>query len=158
MEEFTIKRTKYLVTLKFKIFTISDLDFFFLTPSLESVLEKLQKIEGIKDLKKYNMKTCESSRQTENISEGIKRNGAAGSICLWLKESRHISERLCWRCIMFYFFSLHRHRPLLPDSSPQWRRKWQPTPVFLPRESSRQRSLVGCCPWSHTELGKTEEP
>ena len=48
------------------------------------------------------MKTCESSRQTENISEGIKRNGAAGSICLWLRESRHISERLCWRCIMFY--------------------------------------------------------
>ena len=28
-----------------------------------------------------------------------------------------------------------------------WRRKWQPTPVFLPRESHEQRSLVGCCPW-----------
>ena len=26
-----------------------------------------------------------------------------------------------------------------------WRRKWQPTPVFLPRESCGQRSLVGCC-------------
>ena len=26
------------------------------------------------------------------------------------------------------------------------RRKWQPTPVFLPRESHGQRSLVGCCP------------
>ena len=25
------------------------------------------------------------------------------------------------------------------------RRKWQPTPVFLPRESRGQRSLVGCC-------------
>ena len=25
-------------------------------------------------------------------------------------------------------------------------RKWQPTPVFLPRESHGQRSLVGCCP------------
>ena len=24
-----------------------------------------------------------------------------------------------------------------------WRRKWQPTPVFLPRESHGQRSLVG---------------
>ena len=23
---------------------------------------------------------------------------------------------------------------------------WQPTPVFLPRESRGQRSLVGCCP------------
>ena len=25
-----------------------------------------------------------------------------------------------------------------------WRRKWQPTPVFFPRESCGQRSLVGC--------------
>jgi len=25
-----------------------------------------------------------------------------------------------------------------------WRRKWQPTPVFLPGESNGQRSLVGC--------------
>ena len=25
-----------------------------------------------------------------------------------------------------------------------WRRKWQPTPVFLPEESQRQSSLVGC--------------
>ena len=30
-----------------------------------------------------------------------------------------------------------------------WRRKWQPTPVFLPGESHRQRSLVGYSPWGH---------
>ena len=28
-----------------------------------------------------------------------------------------------------------------------WRRKWQPTPVFLPRKSLGQRSLVGYSPW-----------
>ena len=28
-----------------------------------------------------------------------------------------------------------------------WRRKWQPTPVFLPGESQGWRSLVGCCLW-----------
>ena len=28
-----------------------------------------------------------------------------------------------------------------------WRRKWQPTPVFLPRESHGQRILVGYSPW-----------
>ena len=28
-----------------------------------------------------------------------------------------------------------------------WRRKWQPTPVFLPRESQGQQSLVGCHLW-----------
>ena len=28
-----------------------------------------------------------------------------------------------------------------------WRRKWQPTPVFLPGESQGRRSLVGCSLW-----------
>ena len=28
-----------------------------------------------------------------------------------------------------------------------WRRKWQPTPVFLPGESQGQGSLVGCRLW-----------
>ena len=37
-----------------------------------------------------------------------------------------------------------------------WRRKWQPTPVFLPGESQGQRSLVGCCLWSCTESDTTE--
>ena len=32
-----------------------------------------------------------------------------------------------------------------------WRRKWQPTPVFLPGESQEQGSLVGCRLWGHTE-------
>ena len=31
-----------------------------------------------------------------------------------------------------------------------WRRKWQPTPVFLPGKIP-QRSLVGYCPWGHKE-------
>ena len=37
-----------------------------------------------------------------------------------------------------------------------WRRARQPTPVFLPRESHEQRSLVGCHPLGHTELDMTE--
>ena len=37
-----------------------------------------------------------------------------------------------------------------------WRRKWQPTPVFLPGESHGRRSLVGCSPWGRTELDTTE--
>ena len=37
-----------------------------------------------------------------------------------------------------------------------WRRAWQPTPVFLPRESQGQRSLVGNCLWGHKELAMTE--
>ena len=38
-----------------------------------------------------------------------------------------------------------------------WRRKWQPTPVFLPGESQVQRSLVGCRLWGLTESDTTEE-
>ena len=37
-----------------------------------------------------------------------------------------------------------------------WRRKWQPTPVFLPGESQRWGSLVGCCLWGRTESDTTE--
>ena len=37
-----------------------------------------------------------------------------------------------------------------------WREKWQPTPVFLPRESHGERSLVGCGPWGHKESDTTE--
>ena len=37
-----------------------------------------------------------------------------------------------------------------------WRRKWHPTPVFLPGESHGRRSLVGCSPWGRTESDTTE--
>ena len=37
-----------------------------------------------------------------------------------------------------------------------WRRKWQPTPVFLPGESQGWGSLVGCSPWGRTESDTTE--
>ena len=37
-----------------------------------------------------------------------------------------------------------------------WRRKWQPTPVFLPGESQGRRSLVGCQLWGRTESDTTE--
>ena len=37
-----------------------------------------------------------------------------------------------------------------------WRRKWQPTQVFLPGEFHGQRSLVGYSSWSHKELDITK--
>ena len=38
-----------------------------------------------------------------------------------------------------------------------WRRKWQPTPVFLPRESQGRGSLVVCRLWGRTESDTTED-
>ena len=36
-----------------------------------------------------------------------------------------------------------------------WRRKWEPTPIFLPGKSHGQRSLVGYRPWDHKESDMT---
>ena len=38
-----------------------------------------------------------------------------------------------------------------------WGRAWQPTPVFLPGESHRQRSLVSYSPWGRKESDKTQQ-
>ena len=47
-----------------------------------------------------------------------------------------------------------------PNSVLDWedpsRRKWQPTPVFLPGESHGQKSLVSYSPWHCKELDMTE--
>ena len=38
-----------------------------------------------------------------------------------------------------------------------WRKKWQPTPVFLPGKSHEQKSLEGYSPWGHKEFDTTEQ-
>ena len=48
----------------------------------------------------------------------------------------------------------HRFNPWIGKTP--WRRKWQPTPVFLPWELHEQRSLAGYGPWGHKELDTTE--
>ena len=55
--------------------------------------------------------------------------GSAGGQC---KESAFLCKR-------------HRFAP--------WRRKWQPTPVFLPGESQGQRILAGYSPWGSQRVG-----
>ena len=43
------------------------------------------------------------------------------------------------------------------DRVDPWRRKWQPTPVFLPGESHGRRSLVGYSPWGRKESDTTDQ-
>ena len=65
--------------------------------------------------------------------------------------------------VFFFFFNL-KNPPAIAGgirvSSPHkkipWRRKWQPTSVFLPGESHGQKSLAGYCPWGPKELDMTE--
>ena len=50
-----------------------------------------------------------------------------------------------------------RDTGLIPGSRrPPWRRKWLPTPVFLPEKFHGQRSLAGYSPWGHKESDTTE--
>ena len=50
-----------------------------------------------------------------------------------------------------------RSQTRLSDFTFTWRRKWQPTPVFLPGESQGRGSLLGCHLWGRTESDTTEE-
>ena len=49
--------------------------------------------------------------------------------------------------LSYFTFTFHFHA---------WRRKWQPTPVFLPGEYQAQKSLVGCGLWGRTESETTD--
>ena len=47
-------------------------------------------------------------------------------------------------------------RSILGLGRSPWKRKWQPNPVFLPREFHGQRSLAGYIPRDHKELDMAE--
>ena len=97
-------------------------------------------------------------------------------------ESRTIKKALwCWRRLLRVLWTARRSSQSIlkeisgfPGGSPgkespamwqtwvqspgkiPWRRKWQPTPVFLLGEFHEQRSLVGWSPWGHKESDTTE--
>ena len=63
----------------------------------------------------------------------------------WMEEPGRLQSMGSWRvghdwetCLSIFTF-MH------------WRRKWQPTPVFLPDESQGRGSLGGCCLWGRKE-------
>ena len=61
-----------------------------------------------------------------------------------------------WLRIHLQSSSCRRHEFDLCVGKIPWRRKWQPTPVFLPGEFHGQRSLVGYSLWGHKESDMTE--
>ena len=76
-----------------------------------------------------------------------------------------VTKPIC--CFFFPIFQSPKHPSFLGTSQIlflvyealffPWRRKWQPTPVFLPGESHGQRSLVGYSPWGRKESDATEQ-
>jgi len=72
--------------------------------------------------------------------------------------SSHI-QTWCSRRHATLFLNIFQERAFnlrLSNDVVYWRRKWQPTPAFLPAESQGRRSLVGCCLWGRTESYTTE--
>ena len=71
------------------------------------------------------------------------------------KEMAAHSSVLAWK-IAWRQAIVHRITKSWTVECTHWRRKWQPTPVFLPGESQGLGSLVGCRLWGRTELDTTE--
>ena len=59
----------------------------------------------------------------------------------WMKEPGRLQSMGSWRVGHNWATSLSLFTFI------HWRRKWQPTPVFLPGESQGRGSLVGCHLW-----------
>ena len=68
----------------------------------------------------------------------------------WIEEPGRLQSMELWRVRHDWATSLS----LFPFM--HWRRKWQPTPVFLPGESQGWGSLAGCHLWGRTESDTTE--
>ena len=68
----------------------------------------------------------------------------------WMEEPGRLQSMGSWRVGHDWATSLSVFTFM------RWRRKWQPTPVFLPGESQGRGSLVGCRLWGHTESDTTE--
>ena len=91
---------------------------------------------GQRSLAGYSPWGCKESDFTEQLSLLV-------SICRFLEFFICIAKPPLVFC------------PVISVSSSQtwllhWRRKWQPTPVFLPGDSQGRRSLVGCRLWGRT--------
>ena len=68
----------------------------------------------------------------------------------WTEEPGRLQSTVSWRVRHDWATSLSLFTFM------HWRRKWQPTPVFLPGESQGRGSLVGCRLWVYTESDMTE--
>ena len=59
-------------------------------------------------------------------------------------------------CTMEYYSAIKKNEIMPFLAKRKWRRKWQPTPVFLPGKSHGLRILVGYSPWGLKESDTTE--
>ena len=63
----------------------------------------------------------------------------------------------CWWVLSVFCRQYRRPRFSPWVRNIPWRRKWRPTPVFLPEESHGERFLAGYNPWDPKESDRTEK-
>ena len=68
----------------------------------------------------------------------------------WMEEPGRLQSMGSLRVVLDWATSLSRFTFM------HWRRKWQPTPLFLLGESQGRGSLVGCHLWGRIESDTTE--
>ena len=78
----------------------------------------------------------------EKVNKRITLNFSSDGVPCWLRWSR-----VCLQCKKPGFDLWVRKIP--------WRKKWQPTPIFLPGKSIGQRSLADYSPWGHKSTDTT---
>ena len=78
----------------------------------------------------------------------IKRNEIGSFVEKWIDLEFVIQREVSQKWKNKYQILMHIHGIR--------RKQWQSTPVFLPRESQGQWSLVGCRLWGHTESDATD--
>ena len=82
-------------------------------------------------------------------------HGDSRDYCLYIRDSLEnpMDGGAWWAAVR----GVAKSRTGLTDVTfTHWRRKWQPTPVFLPGGSQGRWSLVGCHLWGRTESDTTE--
>ena len=80
-------------------------------------------------------------------------------LCFWILNILNIMLIYVWTDLPWWLsdkeFACHCRRSRFDPwvRKIPWRRKWQPTPVFLPGKFHGQRSPAGYNPWGHKRAG-----
>ena len=131
-----------------------------LNGNMMSDLQKLSCNHEVTGRKEWLMRTMEMptqspipvwAQQLGLLWEGISHLLSRHNLGFQLLEAKSITDSISHPCLYSKTSSLIQHY-----CCHMWRRKWQPTPLFLPGESQGQGSLVGCRLWGRTESDTTE--